>query len=108
MSKKSRSAGSQSRSVSAQDIVRWLRRAREQLQQGDFAGVVASAQRVAHSPFAGPLQRAEAYDHMGPAYMMQQEFDAGYAALTAALDLAPNDGYLWYNRALACRFTMRS
>jgi tetratricopeptide (TPR) repeat protein len=69
--------------------------------------VISTTQRILRHTATSPEQRAAAPDYLGAAHLMLQHFDAAYAALSQALALTPDDAYLWYNRALASRFTMR-
>jgi tetratricopeptide (TPR) repeat protein len=44
---------------------------------------------------------------MGGAYMMQEQYDGAYAALSEALTLKSDDAMLWFNHGMTARYTMR-
>jgi tetratricopeptide (TPR) repeat protein len=107
MSKKTKRTAAPRHTTQPRDLDRWLDRAAQQLVAGDYASAIATAQRVLRAPIASTEQRAEAYDRLGAAYMMLQQFDAAYEVVSAALQLSPDDAMLWYNRGMAARYTMR-
>jgi tetratricopeptide (TPR) repeat protein len=74
----------------------------------DHAGAIRTCQRILQQTPLLCQQRADALHTMGLAYNMLQDFRSAYIALSLALELTPDDSHLWYNRGLACRFTMRS
>jgi tetratricopeptide (TPR) repeat protein len=107
MSKKTKHTAAPRHTTQPRDLDRWLDRAAQQLAAGDYTAAIATARRVLRAPIASTEQRAEAYDRLGAAYMMLQQFDDAYAAVTAALELSPDDALLWYNRGMAARYTTR-
>lgn len=107
MSKKSKRTAAPRHTTQPRDLDRWLDRAARQLVAGDYDGAIATAQRVLRAPIAAAQQRAEAYDQLGAAYMMLQQFDDAYAVVSAALERSPDDAMLWFNRGMAARYTMR-
>jgi tetratricopeptide (TPR) repeat protein len=107
MSKKTKRTAAPRHITQPRDLDRWLDRAASQLVAGDYAGAIVTAQRVLQAPIASREQRAEAYDRLGAAHMMLQQFDDAYAVVSAALELSPDDAMLWYNRGMAARYTTR-
>lgn len=78
-----------------------------QMLKGDYAGAVTNYERILKFlPLHSPM-RVDVLAQLGAAYAMLQDYPKSYAVLTQALDLAPDDADLWYNRGLAARFTMR-
>jgi tetratricopeptide (TPR) repeat protein len=85
-----------------------LERAARQLTDGDYAGAVQTCQEFLPLAQERPFQRAEFLNCMGTGNMMLREYDAAYDAFTETLEIVSNDPYLWYNRGIASRMTMRS
>lgn len=94
--------------ISPQQVEQWLALAVDQLIRQDFAGVVQTCQRVLRYAPPGSQARGEALEHLGTAYSMLKQFEAAYQALSQALEINPHLSYLWYNRALNGRFTIRT
>ena len=61
MSKKSQKHKTARHTTQPRDLERWLERAMKQLLAEDYAGALATLQRVADSPLASPQQRAEGW-----------------------------------------------
>lgn len=106
--KKKKYPRSKSQTSTAPEIALWLDQAATQLAQTNYAGTLATTQRILSRATPTRAQRVEALSYAGIAYSMLQEYDAAFTALSQALALDPNDAHLWYNRAMACRFTMRT
>jgi tetratricopeptide (TPR) repeat protein len=108
MSKKSKPAKHKKNlSTSISQADRWLGLISQQMLAGDYTDVVTNCERLLnYLPQTSPL-RVEVLGQLGTAHAMLQNFAESYAALTQALELAPNDADLWYNRGLASRFTCR-
>lgn len=107
MAKKTKRAAQPRNPTSPRDIDRWLDRATQQLVAADYESVIATAQRVLRAPVASQEQRAEALERLGAAYTMLQRYTEAYTVISAALTIEPDNPMLWYNRAMASRFTMR-
>jgi len=107
MSKKTKRSATPRNTTQPRDLTRWLERATQQLATGHYAGAIATAQRVLRAPIASPDQRAEAYERLGAAHMMLQQFEEAYMAVSAALEISPTDAMLWYNHGTTARYTMR-
>ena len=107
MSKKTKHSAAPRHTTQPRDIDRWLAQATRRLAGTDYPGVNSTTQRILRHAAASPDQRATALGHRGAAQLMLQQFDAVYAALSQALALTLGDAYLWYNRGLASRFTIR-
>jgi tetratricopeptide (TPR) repeat protein len=79
----------------------------QQIFRGDYTGAVTNCERLLKFlPLHSPL-RADVLGQLGTAHAMLQNFAESYTVLTEALELAPNNAELWYNRGLASRFTSR-
>jgi tetratricopeptide (TPR) repeat protein len=93
--------------ASPQQIETRLDAARQQLVEKRYKAAVQTARLVLRHVPANSKPAGEAYDCMGVAYSMLQEFYAAYESFSKALDVLPDDAAIWYNRAGAARFTMR-
>ncbi len=51
--------------------------------------------------------RVDVLIQLGTAHAMLQNFPQSYAILTEALELAPDDADLWYNRGMSSLYTLR-
>lgn len=107
MGKKSKRTTAPRNPTTARDIDRWLSRATDHLIAGDYQGVIAAAQRALRAPGVSNEQRVQALQGMGAAYAMQDQHDLCYAVVSEALEIAPDDAMLWFNRGMAARYTMR-
>ncbi len=107
MAKKSTRAAKPRNPTTPRDIERWLEQAGRCMVTADYPGILAAARRVLHAPIASSEQRVEALAHIGGAYMMQEQFDRAYAALSEALTLKSDDAMLWFNHGMTARYTMR-
>lgn len=79
-----------------------------QLGAGEYTEAVKTCQEALPLAVRRPFQRAELLNCLGTAQMMLKQYDGAYATFSETLSLIPNDAYLWFNRGLASRFTMRS
>jgi tetratricopeptide (TPR) repeat protein len=108
MSKKSKpSKQKKSLSVQPSQAERLFDFAGQQMQRGDYTGAVTNYERLlrflpAHSPL-----RVDVLTQLGTAHAMLQNYPQSYAILTEALELAPNNAEIWFNRGMASRFTLR-
>ncbi len=109
MSKKSKRAKQKTGSSGQVALVdNWVNQANYQVYKGNYVGAVDTCQRLlSYLPQKAP-QRAEVLDYLGTAQGMLQNFPQAYKAYTEALSITPDDAQLWYNRGMACRFTIRS
>jgi tetratricopeptide (TPR) repeat protein len=109
MSKKSKRAKLKTSSFSHNSLVAtWMNQANSQVLKGDYVAAIDTCQRLLSYLPQKSLQRAEVLDYLGTAQGMLQNFPEAYEAYTEALALTPGDAQLWYNRGMACRFTIRS
>lgn len=108
MSKKSRrSRHLQQRLVPSQFLTKQLLHAQNQIQQGNFEGVIGTCEPLlSHLPRHSPM-RVQALALLGLAHGMLEEYQDSYDLFTEALTIAPEDANLWYNRGLASRYTTR-
>lgn len=109
MSKKSKRAKQKTGSSSHGALIdNWVNQANYQVYKGDYIGAVDTCKRLlSYLPQKAP-QRAEVLDYLGTAQGMLQNFPQAYEAYTEALSINPDDAQVWYNRGMACRFTIRS
>jgi tetratricopeptide (TPR) repeat protein len=94
----------------AQQLQAAINQAAQQVESGQYEQVIRTCEAalpIAVLP-AYQYQRAELLNCLGGAYMMCKDFDAAYAAFSEAVQIIPQDPYLWYNRGFASRYTMRS
>jgi tetratricopeptide (TPR) repeat protein len=73
----------------------------------DYEAVVQIAQHILKCVPEGSRPAGEAYNHLGVACSMLQDFDRAYEAFTKALVVFPEDATIWYNRSGAARYAMR-
>src|SRR6266567_2694208 len=108
MSKKSkRSKQLQNRQMPPQLLVKQVSHAQNQIQQGDFEGVIDTCQPLLSLlPRRSPL-RVHALALLGLAHGMLEEYQDSYDLFTEALTIDPTNADLWYNRGLASRYTTR-
>lgn len=79
----------------------------QQILRGDYTGAVTNCERLLKFlPPHAPL-RVDVLAQLGTAHAMLQNYPQSYAVLTEALELAPNNAELWYNRGMSSRYTMR-
>jgi tetratricopeptide (TPR) repeat protein len=86
---------------------RWMAKIQTQLLQQDYQGVIEDGERLltylpAHAP-----ERLHVLIFLGAAYTSLDEFVRAYDVYTQAVQLAPNDSDVWYNRGLASRYNSR-
>jgi tetratricopeptide (TPR) repeat protein len=79
----------------------------QQMVEGDYAGVVSNCERLLKFLLPHSSLRADVLMQLGTAYAMLQDYPQSYTVLTEALELAPNDAELWFNRGMASRYTLR-
>lgn len=99
---------SQKTRQSEQQVQAAIEQAAAQLNSGDYEAAVRICEPMLPLAVQRPFQRAELLNCIGTAQMLRDNFDAAYEAFSETLDILPNDPYLWYNRGVASRFTMRS
>ena len=85
----------------------WLGTAERQLMEERYEACAQTARRVLRHVPGNSRPAGEAYNHLGIALSMLQDFDGAYEALSEALAVLPEDAMVWYNRAGAGRYTMR-
>ena len=93
--------------VNPQQVRTWLSAAERQLVEKRYEAAVQTARRVLRNVPEDSNPAGEAYQHLGVAYSMLQDFDRAYEALSKALVVFPEDATIWYNRAGVARYTMR-
>ena len=109
MAKKSKRAKPKTSSSSQHAVIAtWMNQASAQVMRGDYVAAIDTCQRLLRSLPPKAPQRAEVLDYLGAAQGMLQHFPEAYEAYKEALSLTPGDAQVWYNRGMACRFTMRS
>jgi tetratricopeptide (TPR) repeat protein len=85
----------------------WLTQATRQVLEQAYPRVVQTCQRIVRYAPANSPERAEALEHLATAYTMLKQFEEAYQALSQALEINSQHAYLWYNRGLVGRYTMR-
>jgi len=93
--------------ASPQQVETWLDIARQQLSEKRYEAAARTAKRVLRHVPANSKPAGEAYDILGIAYAMLEEFDAAYESYSKALEVLPDEATIWHNRAGAARFTAR-
>ncbi len=93
--------------IGRDQIAKWLDQAQALLMEEDYVGVLRVCKRILRQIPPDVPERADAYNLMGNAYGMLQQFEESYQAYTKALAIVQNEAYAWYNRAIACRYTLR-
>ncbi len=77
------------------------------MQDGQFERAILLCQAVLELAPAYSFVRAEVLNTLGAAQMMTHRFPAAYQTFSEAVQILPEDAYLWYNRGFASRYTMR-
>ena len=85
----------------------WLNQATHQMMQQDYAAVVQTCGRILRYAPPNSEERGQTLEHLAGAYTMLKQFEAAYQTLSQALEINPHQAYLWYNRGLTGRYTMR-
>lgn len=93
--------------VSQKQVNHWLNQATDQIMQGNYDGVIKICRRVLRYAPPQSSERGEALEHLATAYTMQKQFEVAYQTLSQALEINPHHAYVWYNRGLAGRYTLR-
>lgn len=96
-----------SRRASVERVEEWLEDASSLILMGEYEGVVRACRHILRHVEPGTRQHGEALGYLGMAYAMLQRFYDSYDVLTEALKIIPDDSFLWYNRGLSSRFTLR-
>ncbi len=89
-------------------IEAWQDQAGQMLVQKNYSHAVDICKKALRYLPQNAPKRAELYHLMGNAYGLLQQFEESYQVLSKALAIAPNDPYIWYNRAVTCRYTART
>lgn len=110
MSKKKSKSSKKSRGwlTSHKQYMEWLDQAGMALMEEDYEGALRTCKRILRQLPRSAPERADVYNYMGNAYGMLRRFEESYEAYTQALEIAPNDAYVLYNRALSGRFIART
>jgi tetratricopeptide (TPR) repeat protein len=93
--------------ASFQQVEAWLGKLEQQLMAEKYKAAAQTARRVLRHVPESSKPAGEAYERLGVALTMLQDFDGAYEALSKALTVSPGDSAIWYNRAGAARYTMR-
>jgi tetratricopeptide (TPR) repeat protein len=94
--------------VGKQQINDWLDTAQAQIAGQDYSGALRTAKRILKYIPKNVAPYAEALGIMGMVYALRKEFEQSFQALSQAVEIKPEDAYLWYNRGLSARFTSRT
>ncbi len=84
-----------------------LAQAVEAMQSGEFERAIRLAQSMLQLAPPRSFLRAEVLNTLGAAQMMSQAYTDAYRTFSEAVQILPQDPYLWYNRGFASRYTMR-
>jgi tetratricopeptide (TPR) repeat protein len=93
--------------ASPKQVETWLDRLEQQLMDEKYKAAAQTARRVLRHVPESSKPAGEAYERLGVALTLLQDFDGAYEALSQALTVTPEDATIWFNRAGAARFTMR-
>jgi superkiller protein 3 len=78
-----------------------------QMMRADYPGVVQTCQHILRYAPPNSKERGDALEYLAGAYSMLNQFEEAYQTLTQLLEINPHQAYLWYNRGLTGRYTMR-
>ncbi|NJL05677.1 MAG: hypothetical protein HC911_12395 [Chloroflexaceae bacterium] len=84
-----------------------LAQAIEAMQAGEFERAIRLAQSMVLLAPPRSFLRVEVLNTLGAAQMMSQAYADAYLTFSEAVQILPQDPYLWYNRGFASRYTMR-
>lgn len=90
-----------------QQINTTLEQAIAAMHDGQFERAIQLCSGVLSLAPARSLARAEVLNTLGAAQMMTQRYREAYETFSEAVQILPQDAYLWYNRGFASRYTMR-
>ena len=93
--------------VPKKQVKDWLNQATTQMMRQDYAAVVQTCGRILRYAPPNSEERGQALEHLAGAYTMLKQFEAAYQSMSQALEINPHQAYLWYNRGLTGRYTMR-
>jgi len=93
--------------IGKQQVEDWLALATQQMMSENYDGVLRACKRVLQYVPKKDAVAADALGMMGVAYAARKEFERSYQTLTQALEIAPRDAVLYYNRALSGLYTSR-
>ncbi|MBN1287770.1 MAG: tetratricopeptide repeat protein [Anaerolineae bacterium] len=96
------------RRMSDERIRVWLDSLQIMASKQDPDGIIVSCRDTLRYVPPGTPEYAEALNYLAGAYMMQHDFYTAYHILTEALEITPDDPYIWYNRGFAARLSMRT
>lgn len=107
MTKKQKQRKPKGQLINPKRVEGWLAEAAEQLAMEDYERLIRTCRRIIRYTPRQAMPRAQALDHLSIAYLMRQQFDQAYEALSEALTITPDQPHLWFNRGLASLYTMR-
>lgn len=93
--------------ASPQQVEAWLGTAERQLMGEKYKAAVQTARRVLRHVPEDSKPAGEAYNFLGVALSMLQDFDEAYEAFSKALAVFPEDSKIWHNRSGATRYATR-
>jgi tetratricopeptide (TPR) repeat protein len=94
--------------IDPQQVNTWLDKVANQMRDENFKGVIQTCKRILrYLPKKDPV-RAETLGYMGTAYAVQKDFENACQTFDQAIEINPEDSYLWFNYGLACLHTSRS
>lgn len=94
--------------VGKQQVDDWLARASDQLAGQDYDGAIRTCKRILKYLPKKDKVCAEALGMVGMAYALQKKFEESYQTLSEAVQIAPENAYILFNRGLSARFTSRT
>ena len=87
--------------------VHWLDQANEQLEQQDYKGLAQTCWRILLTASPKSQKRADALEYLATAYTMLKQFEEAYETLSQLLEINPRLPYVWHNRGMVGRYTLR-
>jgi tetratricopeptide (TPR) repeat protein len=94
--------------IDPRQVDAWLYKASDQIRAEDYEGAIKTCKRILRYLPKKDKVRAETLGYIGNAYAMLKEFDAAYQTFDEAVNINPDDAYLWFNYGLSCLHTSRS
>jgi tetratricopeptide (TPR) repeat protein len=94
--------------TSTVQVDNWLDQASQQIGNKKYDEAIRTCQRILRYIPKNDKVRAETLGILGTAYVMGKSFDQAYQAFDQAVQIDPDEPYLWYNYGLVCLYTNRS
>ncbi len=94
--------------VGKQQVDDWQSLANKQMAAQEYEAALRTIRRIMQYVPKNDKVYAEALGSLGTIHAMQKDFEKSFQLFSQALDLDPENPYVYYNRALSARLTSRT